>query len=250
LTTLTRFAFRLALGALVTGTVFSQTAAREWVRPGYYKQLKPARLQNQVAQMLARDAENPPSSQGVIFAGSSTIARWDLKHYFAQYRTLNRGIDDSLVSDVAFYADRLIVPFKPSTIVLYAGDNDIAYGMTPDMVATDFGALVAKIHAALPKSEILILSLRPTIARATVWEAVKAANDKLAAMVAGDPKLRFVDLTDLLLTPDGKSARDLLADDLQHLNDDGFSLVSNVVKRAVQQSEGRYWRGYNGPPGQ
>ena len=200
--------------------------------------------------MLARDTGSPPSSQGVIFAGSSTIARWDLKHYFAQYRSLNRGIDDSLVSDVAFYADRLIVPFKPSTIVLYAGDNDIAYGMTPDMVATDFGALVAKIHAALPKSEILILSLRPTVARAAVWDAVKAANEKLAAMMATDSKLQFVDLTDLLLGPDGKPARELLADDLQHLNDDGFALVSNVVKRAVQRSEGRYWRGYNGPPGQ
>jgi lysophospholipase L1-like esterase len=117
-------------------------------------------------------------------------------------------------------------------------------------VAADFQKFVAKIHTSLPKTQIVVLSIRPSIAREAVWDVVKATNEKLAAISAKDGQLQFVDLTDLLLTPDGKPARDLLGDDLHHLNEEGFTLVSQAVKRAIQQSEGRYWRGYNGPPGQ
>ena len=231
----------------MTACALAQT---QWVRPGYYKQLKPERWKDKVAEMLAKDADNPPSAQGIVFAGSATIAGWDLHRSFPQYRTTNRGIGASLIPDTTFYADKLIVPLKPSTIVFYSGDNDTAYGMTPDMVASEFQKFVAKIHTALPKTQIVVLSIRPSIARLAVWDVVKATNEKLAAIAAKDDRLLFVDLNDLLLTPDGKPAKDLLGPDLHHLNEDGFDLISPLVKKAIQQTEGRYWRGYNGPAGQ
>src|SRR5476649_1753087 len=95
----------------------------------------------------------PSFHRGSMFVGSSTISDWDALHYFPQYRTINRGISDSLVSEMTRYADQLIVPFKPPTIVFYSGDNDAAYGMPADSIAADFSAFVKKIHEALQKTE-------------------------------------------------------------------------------------------------
>jgi polyvinyl alcohol dehydrogenase (cytochrome) len=206
----------------------------QWVRLGYYKEITPDRWKSRVEQMLRKDAEAPPAKEGVLFAGSATIAGWDLKHYFPEYKTINRGIGGSMISETTYYTDQLIIPFKPSTIVYYSGDNDTAYGMPTDMIADDFREFVAKIHKALPNTQMVVISIRPSIARLAVWDAVVAARDK---------KLQFVDLTPLLLTADGKPRAELLGADQHHLNKDGFDLVSPVVKKAVEEAETRYWRG-------
>jgi lysophospholipase L1-like esterase len=239
----------LCAGLLVTCAGFGQTAT-VWVRPGHYKELKPDRLKSIVAQMVARDVDNPPSSEGVMFAGSSTIADWDLKSYFPQYRTVNRGIGDSLTSDMSTWADQLIIPFKPSTIVFYSGDNDIAYGMTPDVVAAEFSRFVKKIHDASPKTELVVLSIRPTIARLAVWNTEQLANEKIKAILENDKQVQFVDVTELLTLPDGQPSSEMLAPDLQHLNKQGYDLLSPSVRNPIKQAEALYWRGFVPPRGQ
>ena len=215
----------------------------QWVRPGYYKELKPERWQSRVDQMLRQDAQNPPKQEAVLFAGSATIAGWDVKHYFPQVATINRGIGNSLISDTTYFADQMIIPFKPSVIVFYSGDNDTAYGVPTKMIADDFRKFVAKIHSALPDTQLIVLPIRPSIARLAVWDAVLAANEKLRAICSQDSKLQFVDWTPMLLTADGKPRRELLREDLHHLNKDGFDLVSPVVAKVIETAESRYRRG-------
>ena len=215
-----------------------------WVQLGYYKEITPERWKARVEQMLQRDLQNPPKKEAVMFVGSATIAGWDLKHYFPEFETINRGIGGSMISETTYYADQLIIPFKPSTIVFYSGDNDTAYGMPTEMIADDFRRFVAKIHSALPDTQMVVISIRPSIARLAVWDAVRAANEQLRAICDGDSKLRFVDLNPLLLTADGQPRRELLREDLHHLNKDGFDLVSPVVDKAVRAAEVRYRSGH------
>jgi lysophospholipase L1-like esterase len=252
-----RTAFQLAAGTLLASAVaFGQTGAPAkgnatvWVRPGYYKQLKPDRLKPTITQILKQDVDNPPSTEAVMFVGSSTIADWDVRHYFPQYRTVKRGISDSLISEMTRYADQLIVPFKPSTIVFYSGDNDAAYGMPADSIAADFSAFVKKIHEALPKTELVVLAIRPTVARESVWETERAVNDKINEMAEKDKQIRFVDIADLLAMPDSKPVREMLGPDLQHLNTDGYDLISSAARVPVKQAENQYWRGFSPPKGQ
>ena len=238
--------FRLFWILLLTACcAVAQDAPRrevQWVRPGYYKEITPDRWKSRVEQMLAQDAANPPAKEGILFAGSATIAGWDLKHYFPEYRTINRGIGGSMISETTYYADQLIVPARPSTIVFYSGDNDTGYGMPTEMIADNFRAFVAKIHAALPDTQMVVLSIRPSIARQAVWDAVCAANDRLKAIAAADKQLQFVDLNPLLLGSDGKPRSELLRSDRHHLNQQGFDLVSPVVKRYIAEAEARYRR--------
>ncbi len=239
--------FALALPAFSQGGAAQPPPAPkrevQWVQLGYYKEITPDRWKGRVEQMLQKDAQNPPPKEGVLFAGSATIAGWDLKHYFPEYRTINRGLGGSMISETTYYTDQLIVPFKPSTIVYYSGDNDTAYGVPTDMIAANFREFVAKIHAALPDTQMVVLSIRPSIARLAVWDAVVAANRQLKAIAAKDAKLQFVDLTPMLITADGQPRGELLREDHHHLNQAGFDLVSPVVKRSIEEAESRYWHG-------
>jgi lysophospholipase L1-like esterase len=227
-------------------TAPAQSAGRGvvWVQLGHYKEITPERWRARVEQTLTRDKENPPKQGAIMFVGSATIAGWDLKHYFPNLETINRGIGGSMIAEATYYAEQLIIPYKPSTIVFYSGDNDTAYGMPTEMIADDFRKFAAKIHAALPATQMVVLSIRPSIQRLQVWDAVVAANEQLRAICAKDRMLQFVDLTPMLLTADGKPRRELLGDDQHHLNKDGFDLVSPVVAKAIQAAEAR--RGNHG----
>ena len=88
----------------------------------------PAALKAKVAAMLKADQDNPPTSEGVMFVGGGPVEGWDLRHYFGAWRTANRGIPDAHISDFTTYADQLIVPFKPSTIVVCLTDGDTIDG--------------------------------------------------------------------------------------------------------------------------
>lgn len=97
------------------------------------------------------DAEQPPARGGVVFIGSSSIRKWTtLSQDFPGLPVLNRGFGGSELADSVFYADRIILSYQPRTFVVYAGDNDIKAGKSPETVAADFKALRTKNHAALP----------------------------------------------------------------------------------------------------
>ena len=220
-----------------------QAESNRWIRPGYYKELAPERLRANVERMLKQDAAAPPPAEAVLFVGSATIAGWDIPRYFPEYKTIKRGIGGSLASEATYWADRLVIPFKPSTVVFYSGDNDLGYGMTAEMVANDVAAFVRKIHAALPDTHIVIFSIRPSIARWVVHQGVFDANARIQAFASKNPKVHFVDMTPLLLGADGQPARELLDDDLHHLNAAGFDKATAKIKPVIAEAEVTYWRG-------
>ena len=94
------------------------------------------------ASLLLITTPNPARQLEVLratfFAGSSTIVRWDLNKYFPDAGYVNVGFGGSTIPDSTHFAGRIITPFKPGTIVFYAGDNDVSAGRKPEEVAEDF----------------------------------------------------------------------------------------------------------------
>ena len=89
----------------------------------------------------------------------------------------------------------------------------------------------------------MIFSIRPSIARWAVHQGVFDANARIQAFAAKNPKLHFVDMTPLLLGADGQPARELLDDDLHHLNVAGFDKATAKIKPVIAEAEAAYWRG-------
>src|SRR5436305_14254960 len=78
-----------------------------------------AKWEKEVAAIEKRQAENPPTKGGIVFAGSSTVRLWDLKKAFPDWQATNSGFGGSEMRDVTRFADRLIVKHEPRAIVVY-----------------------------------------------------------------------------------------------------------------------------------
>lgn len=196
----------------------------------------PQRWQETIDAMVA-DAPAISGSGTICFIGSSSIRLWDLDRWFPQLATVNRGFGGSHIADSTHYAEALIYPHQPDTVVFYAGDNDIAHGLTPDQVAEDYRKFVAKIRTRLPEVRLLYIAIKPSIARWDKYPLMAEANSKIRELTASDPLSDFVDICPAMFDGEGQPKRELFLDDGLHLNEAGYRLWTRLVHEHLK-SEG------------
>jgi len=180
--------------------------------------------EKEVAAVEARLRGEAAVPGGVVFAGSSSVRLWDLAGSFPDLRPLNAGFGGSRIADSDRFAPRLIHPWNPRTVVLYAGDNDLAGGLTPDEVVRDFQAFATGLHAVLPDCRLVFLSIKPSASRWHLWPRAEEANARIRALceAVGEPRLCFVDVSTPLLAADGRPDPQLFLEDRLHLNAAGY----------------------------
>ena len=197
-------------------------------------QMQGAPFAGEIAAFEAADARAMPAKGGILFLGSSSIRLWtDLARDFPGLPVINRGFGGSKIADSVRYADRIVIPYAPRTIVFYAGDNDIADGRSPEQVLADFEALVAKIRARLPETRILFIAIKPSIARWRLIDRIRDANRLVKDYAAADPRLGFVDIFPAMLGPDGKPRPELLGEDGLHMTRAGYAVWREKVAAAL-----------------
>src|SRR5213078_1406937 len=126
----------------------------------------------------AADRIAPPPKDAVLFVGASTITLWkSLPRDFPEHKVINRGFGGSEIVDSTHFAERIIFPYQPAKVFLRAGGNDLWAGKSVEQVFDDFKEFVSKIHAKLPETEIVFISLSPSIARWRKADKEKAVND-------------------------------------------------------------------------
>jgi lysophospholipase L1-like esterase len=210
--------------ALVLGASMSLTAWAKEPIP-----CKPEVWEEAIAAYEAADVKAPPPKQGVLFIGSSSIRLWDLKKSFPDLPVINRGFGGSQICHATHFVDRLITPHDPRVIVFYAGDNDIAAGKDAEQVYDDFRAFVAAVRKSLPKTPIVYIAIKPSIARWKLAEQIKAANRLIAADCEKDETLQFVDVWPKMLGEDGKPRSELLRDDKLHMTPAGYAVWTELL---------------------
>ncbi len=89
----------------------------------------------------------------------------NLRSSFPNLNVINRGFGGSRLEDVNFYFDRIVAPYNPKTIVLYAGENDVNEGVAPEVVLESYRKFAQMAHAKFPKSKLIYVSLKPSPSR-------------------------------------------------------------------------------------
>ncbi|HVV00036.1 MAG TPA: hypothetical protein VHH88_01655, partial [Verrucomicrobiae bacterium] len=101
------------------------------------------RWEKEIHAFELSDETNPPPANCIVFVGSSSIRKWKtLAEDFPGLPVINRGFGGSAIADSVNFADRIIIPYHPREVVIYAGSNDLHGGEPPDLVYGDFVALV------------------------------------------------------------------------------------------------------------
>lgn len=190
-----------------------------------------ARWEPAIRAFEKQDAEHPPPKNGVLFVGSSSIRVWDLNESFPEKGYINRGFGGSQIADSIAFLDRLVINHEPRVVLMYAGDNDIAAGKTPEAVASDFETFQKKLHAKLPKTRIMYIAIKPSLKRWNLYPQMAEANRLIAEHCDSDERLTYLDIVTPMLGDDGKPIPDLFREDGLHLNRKGYEVWTGVVSK-------------------
>ena len=226
----TRLAPALAAALLVVGLVSAATAQRA---------SDPSRWADAIAAFGADAASRP--SGAIVFTGSSSFARWrTMEEDLAPLTVVPRGFGGSTMADVLHYVDRLVMAYTPRAVVIYEGDNDTFFGVSPETIASQLKEIISKIHAALPDTRVYVLSVKPSLARVRVWDQAQETTDLYKRIVAGDDRLHFIDVVTPFLTGDGTVMDDVFVADGLHLNDKGNRIWATAIKSVLMEIEAEF----------
>jgi lysophospholipase L1-like esterase len=190
-----------------------------------------AKWEKAIAAFEQKDAAKTPPKEGIVFVGSSSIVGWKLEEYFSGLPVIKRGFGGSQLADSVHFAPRIVTRYEPKTVVLYAGDNDLAAGKSPEQVAADFDAFVKVVHEKLPKTKIIYIAVKPSIARWKLIDKVRATNKLIAEACAKDSeRLVFLDIDPLMLKDDGEPDPALFVKDGLHMSPLGYERWSKALR--------------------
>lgn len=183
-----------------------------------------------MARFAAEDAATPPLRDPVVFTGSSSVRMWDtLARDFPGVAVMNRGFGGSQVRDAVHYADQVALRYRPRLVVIYAGDNDINAGRSPDQVLADMQAFAARLRRDLPGVRIGYLAIKPSPSRLEQLPRQQAANRLVRDWAATQAGIDFIDVATPMLDADGRPREDLFLGDRLHLNAVGYALWRGIV---------------------
>ena len=197
-----------------------------------------SRWEKSIARFEVADKKQMPRTDGILFIGSSSIRMWKtLERDFPGEPIINRGFGGSQIADSVHFAGRIVHPYKPRQIVLYAGDNDVAAGKSPETVLTDFQQFVKTVHAKLPKARVSFIAIKPSLSRWKLSGKMTRANSLVRDACGKDKRLDYIDIWQPMLGDDGRPRPDLFLGDGLHLNTKGYALWTSIVKPHLTRRE-------------
>ncbi|MCR9165808.1 MAG: GDSL-type esterase/lipase family protein [Nannocystaceae bacterium] len=190
----------------------------------------PIRFERTIRGFEAYDRAHGWPEDAVLFVGSSSIRKWPIDASFPNYATIHRGFGGCFLSDVDHFADRIVFPYAPRVIVLYAGENDMDDRRSAEQVFETYRRFAERTQARLPRTQLLYLPIKPTPERWALWPEMKRANARIAAYIEHHPQQHYVDTATPMLGEDGRPRPELYADDGVHLSPAGYALWTRIVE--------------------
>ncbi|MBA4056090.1 MAG: G-D-S-L family lipolytic protein [Marivirga sp.] len=172
----------------------------------------------------------------ILFTGSSSIRLWtDLKSTFPNYNVLNRGFGGSDMSDLVFYFDKLIRPYKSKQIFIYEGDNDLNSGKSSDKILASADSLLKLIRKDVSGSvNVYFMTPKPSISRWHLKEKYISYNRELKRWASRQKHVAVIDLWTPLLDSQGNVMKDIFLEDGLHLNKKGYAIWAKEIAQYIR----------------
>jgi lysophospholipase L1-like esterase len=187
---------------------------------------------DEVQAFQKEDSIHFPPQHAILFVGSSSFRFWkDVQSYFPGHTIINRGFGGSTLVDVIHYADKIIFPYNPGEIVIYCGENDLAYSdsVTPETVVARFVKLYGMIRAHYKKIPVVFVSIKPSPSREKLLPEMLKANLRIKNFLAKRKNCHFVDVYHPMLEADGSPKKDIFIGDNLHMNEKGYAIWQKAI---------------------
>jgi lysophospholipase L1-like esterase len=167
-----------------------------------------------------------------LFTGSSSIRLWtDLQQRFPEHNILNTAFGGSLMLELHYFTQELIVDYKPRRVFIYEGDNDLGEGKSPEQIIADANKVLAAIRCGLKgNTRVYFITPKPSIRR---WH-LKAEYEKYISLLKSWAKekkrVRVIDVWSPMLDAEGNLKTDLFLEDGLHMNEKGYDLWTPLIR--------------------
>ena len=178
------------------------------------------------------DSAHFPPKNAILFVGSSSIRKWeDVQSYFPDKIVINRGFGGSELTDAIRYANDIIIPYHPKQIVIYSGENDLAYSdsITPAIVLSRFRKLFNIIRSAMPNVSVIFVSIKPSPSRARLMPGMVETNRLVKQFLQSKKKTVFIDVYYKMLDKDGQPMKGIFESDNLHMNAKGYHIWQKAI---------------------
>ncbi len=197
---------------------------------------EPNRFEDEIRLFEIIDYHQPPPENSILFTGSSTIRKWyDIEQYLPGLKLINRGFGGSTMNDLNHYIERIVIPYKPSLIFVYEGDNDIARGASPKEFIEECRYFILACSNRIPDTEIYFMSIKPSLSRMRNWNEMEKAKHMLEYLTLKHDNVHFIDISRGMLNDNGVPKSDIFERDRLHLNKKGYEILAETLRSILYQ---------------
>jgi lysophospholipase L1-like esterase len=164
------------------------------------------------------------------FYGSSSVRLWDTLAEDFDPRVLNLGFGGSTLEACDHFFARLVVPVKPRSLLLYAGDNDLGDGRGVEEVLGWFRSLADRAATSLGAIPFGFVSVKPSPARCPIMDRIRRLNDLVRRDIESRPSGYYVDVFSGMLDKSGRPRTEFFLEDGLHLNREGYRLWGRLLE--------------------
>jgi lysophospholipase L1-like esterase len=191
--------------------------------------------------MARHQAMNARAQQGhidLIYVGDSIVEGYETQgkdiwdRYYAPRHALNLGISGDRTEHVLWRLDHgNLDGLAPTLAIVMIGQNNGGRN-TAEEIGAGVTAVVQQIRAKLPTTKILLLAIFPRRAKPTQERTVLAKASRIAAQLADNHTIFYLDINQIFLRPDGSIPAELMPD-FEHPSAKGYRLWAEAIEPTV-----------------
>ncbi|MEM1184446.1 MAG: GDSL-type esterase/lipase family protein [Planctomycetota bacterium] len=190
--------------------------------------------QREVDRWVECDRVNPIEPGRLLFAGSSSIRRWEaLAHDFADYQVVQRGFGGSQLHHLIAHFDRIVAPYRPSGIVLWMGTNDLALGKSPETLVSELKHFVEKARSVNPEVHVFYLGVIYTPKHSAPRDVLDESNARIAAFAKANRGVHYIDLPGAFKAMPSEAWNEMFVDP-RHVNRAGYNVWTSLLRPSVE----------------
>ncbi len=190
-----------------------------------------------MAELVERDATEPPTPGSILFVGSSTIRMWrTLAEDMAPLPVYNRGFGGARTWEALHFLDDLALKHRPRLLVFFCGSNDtLVHRATAEMTAKNFERFVQQVRGVSPQCRFIYLSITRTPSREPVWPRVDTVNALVADFAARHAHVRYFEMNQLVFDDQGRIQAERFLKDGTHLARQTYRDLVTVLRPVVRE---------------
>jgi lysophospholipase L1-like esterase len=161
---------------------------------------------------------------------------------FEPLKTANFGIGGDQTQHVLWRLQNgELEGIHPKVVMLMIGTNNTAGRManSAEQIADGIAAILKEIHKHSPETKILLLGIFPRGQKPNPQrDKIKQVNEIIAKVDDGGKSVKYLDIGDKFVEPDGTISKEIMPDYL-HLSPKGYQIWADAVKEPLSELLGK-----------